>query len=187
MLTLKNEIMKKLNILIVLFVCCNVLNAQKYMTQNGVISFFSSTPVEDIEAINNQVSAVVNAENGEIAAVLLMKAFNFEKALMQEHFNEKFVESDKFPKSMFKGQILNFNALDLKKEREVSIKGDLTIHGVTKQVEVVGVVSKNDSTIELKIEFDVKPEDYKINIPGPVREKIAKSLEVNVNLIMSEM
>ena len=114
--------MKKVNILIILLLIGNLVHAQKYMTQNGVISFYSSTPVEDIEAINNQASGVINSDNGEIAAVLLMKAFNFEKALMQEHFNEKYVESDKSPKSMFKDQIVDYNELELNdKPTEINI------------------------------------------------------------------
>lgn len=180
--------MKKLNILLIFFVLANLVQAQKCMTQNGVISFFSSTPVEDIEAINNQVSAVLNTENGEMAAVLLMKAFNFEKALMQEHFNEKFVESDKFPKSIFKGQIIDFETLELNDSpKDVSIIGDLTIHGVTQKIETSGIISKSDSVVGLMVEFKVKPEDFDINIPGTVKDKIAKYLKVNVQLNMNEL
>lgn len=180
--------MKKLNILIVLFVFCNLLHAQKYMTQNGVISFFSSTPVEDIEAINNQVSAVVNTENGELAAVLLMKAFNFEKALMQEHFNEKYVESDKFPKSVFKGKIVDFDGLEVGNDPvTVMINGELTIHGVTNAVEVEGTISKNESVLNLSTTFNVLVADYDIKIPGAVKENIAKSIAVNVKLELNKM
>lgn len=180
--------MKKLNYLIILLLFTNVMHAQKYMTQNGVISFFSSTPVEDIEAINNQVSAVVNAKNGEIAAVLLLKAFNFEKALMQEHFNEKYVESDKFPKSIFKGKINDFASLKLKDEPvTLKISGELTIHGVTKPIEVEGKLSKNASVLILSTKFNVMVEDFDIKIPGPVMENIAKSIDVNVKLELNKM
>jgi polyisoprenoid-binding protein YceI len=158
------------------------------MTQNGVISFFSSTPVEDIEAINNQVSAVVNTENGELAAVLLMKAFNFEKALMQEHFNEKYVESDKFPKSVFKGKIVDFDGLEVGNDPvTVMINGELTIHGVTNAVEVEGTISKNESVLNLSTTFNVLVADYDIKIPGAVKENIAKSIAVNVKLELNKM
>lgn len=180
--------MKKFNFLIILFVFGNLLSAQKYMTQNGVISFFSSTPLENIEAINNQVSGVMNAENGEIAAVLLMKAFNFEKALMQEHFNEKYVESDKFPKSVFKGKIIDFEGLELNDEPiTVKISGELTIHGVTKPIEVEGKLSKNVSVLNLSTKFKVLVADYNIKIPGPVKDNIAKSIAVNVKLELNKM
>lgn len=164
------------------------LQAQKYMTQNGVISFFSSTPIEDIEATNNQVSSVINAENGEIAAILLMKAFNFKKALMQEHFNEKYVESDKFPKSIFKGKIANMGELQFNNDKEKAIiQGDLTIHGVTNPIEVVGTISQKGSDIELIVEFDVKVEDYNIKIPGTVRDNIAETIKVNLKFNMNKV
>lgn len=180
--------MKKFTILIALLVFGQLVNAQKYMTQNGVISFFSTTPVEDIEAVNNQVSAVLNVENGEIASVLLMKAFNFEKALMQEHFNEKFVESDKYPKSIFKGKISDFDASTLTEEPTAAkILGNLTIHGVTKEVEVYGMLSKSNSGINLSVEFTVEVADYEINIPGSVKDKIAKDLKVNADFNMNQI
>jgi len=165
------------------------MQAQRYMTQNGVISFFSSTPVEDIEAVNNQVSAVLNAENGEIAAVLLMKAFSFEKALMQEHFNEKFVESEKYPKSTFKGRLENFSEIQLKKgdEEEVVIKGSLTIHGVTKDIEVKGELFNDNGIIDLQFAFQVQVADYNIEIPGPVKEKIAKTIDIDAHFKMNKM
>lgn len=180
--------MKTLKIFLILCVIGQVAQAQKYITQNGVISFFSSTPVEDIEAINNQVSAVLNSENGDIAAVLLMKAFNFEKALMQEHFNEKFVESDKYPKSTFKGQILEFSTLELNENQtQVKLVGDLTIHGVTKRIEADGTLSQKGLALVLQVEFQVEVADYDIKIPGTVKEKIAKYLKVNARFEMNKM
>lgn len=181
--------MKKLRILIVTLVIAQSLQAQKYMTQNGVISFFSSTPVEDIEAVNNQVSAVLNAENGQIASVLLMKAFNFEKALMQEHFNEKYVESEKYPKSTFKGNITNINELDLSEgnANNVMIKGSLSIHGVNNEIEVSGVLMNVDGIMDLKFKFNVAVADYNIEIPGPVKEKIAKSITIDAHFKMNKM
>lgn len=181
--------MKKLGILLVMLVISQHIQAQKYMTQNGVISFFSSTPVEDIEAVNNQVSAVLNAENGEIASVLLMKAFSFEKALMQEHFNEKFVESEKYPKSTFKGKIVNFSGLKLKKgsAEEVVIKGSLTIHGVTNDIEVKGDLLNDKGVMDLQFAFQVQVADYDIEIPGPVKEKIAKTIDIDAHFKMNKM
>lgn len=164
------------------------LNAQKYMTQNGVISFFSSTPIEDIEAVNNQVSAVVNSETGEIAAVLLLKAFNFEKALMQEHFNEKYVESDKFPKSVFKGRILEFDKLNLNEEKgQVILKGELTIHGITNSIVVDGLLSQDGTSINLLLEFNVNVADYNIKIPKTVRDNIADNIKVTVKFKLDKV
>jgi len=181
--------MKKLGILLIMLVISQHMQAQRYMTQNGVISFFSSTPVEDIEAVNNQVSAVLNAQNGEIASILLMKAFSFEKALMQEHFNEKFVESEKYPKSTFKGKIENFSEIQLKKGdvEEVVIKGSLTIHGVTKDIEVKGKLFNDNGTMDLQFAFQVQVADYNIEIPGPVKEKIAKTIDIDAHFKMNKM
>ena len=180
--------MKKFVILMTMFVFAQNVQAQQYMTQNGVTSFYSTTPLEDIEANNNQVSAVINTENGEIASVLLMKAFNFEKALMQEHFNEKYVESEKFPKSTFKGKIVDFDKLKLNgKPEKVLIKGKLTIHGVTRDIEVEGDLSKTDSAMDLKFEFSVPVADYDIKIPGAVKDNIAKDIKVNSHFVMNKM
>jgi hypothetical protein len=181
--------MKKLKFLLIMLVISQSIQAQRYMTQNGVISFFSSTPVEDIEAVNNQVSAVLNAENGEIASVLLLKAFNFEKALMQEHFNEKYVESEKYPKSTFKGKIENFSDLKLAKgsAEDVIIKGELSIHGVTNKIEVIGKLLNDNGVMDLKFAFQVQVADYNIEIPGPVKEKIAKTIDIDAHFKMNKM
>jgi hypothetical protein len=158
--------------------------AQKSMTQNGTIRFFSKAPLEDIEAVNNQVSSVLNTENGDMAFSMLIKAFVFEKALMQEHFNEKYMESDKFPKSTFKGAVENWSSLKLSSTpTEVTVKGQLTIHGVTKDVAVKGKLTKtNDKTIAAEAVFTVNTDDYNITIPAAVKDNIAKNIEVTVKL-----
>lgn len=158
---------------------------QKYLTQSGTIEFFSETPMENIEAKNNQVSTVIDMEKGEIAFSLLMTAFAFEKALMQEHFNEKYVESEKFPKARFKGSITDFASLTLSDEPQtVEVKGELTMHGVTRPVVVKATLSQDSSgKIKAFSQFDVKPEDYEIKIPSAVRDNIASSIRVTVNAL----
>jgi polyisoprenoid-binding protein YceI len=118
------------------------LAAQQYFTKTGYISFYSSAPLEDITAENNQVTSIVDFGTGEMAFSLLMKGFHFEKALMEEHFNEKYVHSDKYPKSTFEGNITNIDNVDLTSdgEYEVDIEGKLTIHGVTKDVSTTGTI-----------------------------------------------
>lgn len=170
----------------VLFISLVVLSfagmAQKYMTQSGTIKFFSETPVENIEAVNNQVSTVLNAENGELVFSLLIKAFVFEKALMQEHFNEKYMESDQFPKSTFKGKLLDFSLDQLSSEfTDFKVKGELTIHGVTKEIEIVAQLKLDGDQIVAKSNFTVEVADYEIKIPSAVRENIAKTIEITVN------
>jgi polyisoprenoid-binding protein YceI len=156
--------------------------AQKFMTQNGTISFYSKTAVEDIEAVNNQVSSVVDLESGNMAFSLLMKAFTFEKALMQEHFNEKYIESEKYPKATFKGQIIDMGNVKIGTEpTEVKVKGQLTMHGESNEIECVGTLVKKGDQIIMNSTFPITVADYKIKIPSAVEENIAKTVEVKVN------
>ena len=157
-------------------------NAQKYITKNGYIGFFSGTPVEDIKGDNNQVASVIDISTGEIVFQVLIKSFKFEKALMEEHFNENYLESEKFPKSTFKGKITNLAAVDFSKpgQYEVIVEGDLNIHDVTNKVSVTGSIEVIPGGINANSKFNVVPEDYKIKIPAIVRENIAKIIEVTV-------
>lgn len=181
--------MKKIFLICILISSFIFLNAQKHMTRNGYISFFSSTPVEDIEAVNNQVASVLDAETGELVFQVLMRSFRFEKKLMEEHFNENYVESEKFPKSSFKGNITDFDAVDLQKDGkyEVTVEGELTIHGVTRNIKETGFLKVENGVISANSVFIIKPEDYEIEIPGVVREKIAKEIEVRVDMKYDKM
>lgn len=158
--------------------------AQKYMTQNGTIKFYSEAPLENIESYNNQVSSVIDFESGEMVFSLLMKAFNFEKALMQEHFNEKYVESSKFPKATFKGQLIDFNFSELgSEEMKVKIKGKLTIHGVTNDIETFATLKKTgDNKIKGKSTISILLEDYNIKIPSSVKENISKEIDITIEM-----
>lgn len=176
--------MKKVTLITAFLAIGLSLFGQKYLTRTGTIKFFSETDIENIEAINNQVSSVLNSENGEMAFTLLMKAFSFEKALMQEHFNEKYVESEKFPKAKFKGSIVDYSAKSITETpTEFTVKGSLTIHGVTNEIEVKETLHKtSDNRIVGKSTFTIKPEDYDIEIPSAVRENISKTIEINVKV-----
>lgn len=176
--------MKKIVIILIAVFSINTMFAQKYFTKKGHISFFSTTPIEDIEAHNYQSASVLNYENGEVAFSLLMKGFEFEKALMQEHFNEKFVESDEFPKAKFKGAIKDYKAFDLSKDEshKVVITGKMTIHGVTNTIEAEGVIVVKGREISAHAKFPLAIEKYEINIPSVVKDKIAK--EVSISVVM---
>ena len=173
-------------IIFLLFLSCLFFtaNAQKYMTKNGFIGFFGHTPMEDIKADNNQVASVLDTQTGELVFQVLIKSFHFDRALMEEHFNENYMESDKIPKSSFKGKINNLSAVDFKKNGtyEVTVEGDLTIHDVTNKITSKGAIEVISGGINANSKFNIVPEDYKISIPGVVREKIAKSLEVTVTI-----
>ena len=162
--------------------------AQKYMTRTGKVTFFSSTPVENIEAFNNDVSSVLYSKSGEVAFVVPIKSFKFEKALMQEHFNENYMESDKYPKADFKGKVTNLGDVNFAKDGNYSVKvaGALTIHGVTKNVSLPGTITVKGGSITTNSKFKVKTADYGIKIPAMVKNKIAEQIEVTVNSILSK-
>jgi hypothetical protein len=164
-----------------------MLNAQgKYFTRNGHIDFFSSTSVEDIKANNNKVTCVLDAETGDVEFAVLMMAFEFKKALMEEHFNENYVESEKYPKSNFKGQIINIEEIDFSVDGvfRAEVEGELSIHGETHEVIALGTLEIINGEVKIYSEFHVFPEDYNIEIPGVVRDKIAEELLITVDVLL---
>jgi hypothetical protein len=177
--------MKKTTFLLTLFFVFALANAQdKYMTKNGHIRFYSHTPMEDIDANNHQVGSIIDIKTGEIVFNALIKSFEFSRALMQEHFNENYMESDKIPNAKFKGQVLNIKDLDIKKDGNyaVDIKGDLTVHAVTKNITVKANLEVKDGKITGTSKFTVTAADFNISIPSVVKEKIAKEIEVTVEM-----
>lgn len=174
--------MKKIALIFTLALFVLSANAQKYMTKNGFIGFFSHTPMEDIKGDNNQVAGVIDIATGDMVFQALVKSFHFDRALMEEHFNENYMESEKFPKATFKGKITNLSAVNFTKNGtyEVTVEGDLTIHNVTNKVTNKGTIEIITGGINASSKFKIVPEDYKIEIPGVVREKISKDLEVTV-------
>lgn len=176
--------MKRKVLTFLLAILVLTVNGQKYMTRNGYIGFFSHTPVEDIKADNNQVASVIDISTGDLVFQVLIRSFHFEKAMMEEHFNENYLESDKYPKSTFTGKITDLSAIDFTKpgKYDVTVAGDLNIHNVTKKVDVKGNVEVLASGVNATSKFNIIPEDYNITIPGVVRNNIAKTLEVSVNI-----
>jgi hypothetical protein len=162
--------------------------AQKYITKNGYIKFYSETPVETIEAHNRQVNAALDIKTGDFVFKVLMKSFAFEKALMQEHFNENYVESHKFPNASFVGKVTNLDKInfDTKGEYEAMVEGDLTIHGVTKKISEKGKFMVGDGMITGESKFIVKPADYDIKIPKTVINNIAEEIEVTIEVKLEE-
>jgi hypothetical protein len=162
----------------------------KFGTRNGRVSFHSQTPIEKIEAENNKVSCVLDAGTGAIQFSMLIKAFEFEKALMQEHFNENYMESNTFPKAEFKGKVDGLSKDQATKAGSypVTVTGDLTIHGVTKTVTHPGTITVGkDGALKAESDFVVKPEDHGIAIPALVRDNIAKEITVKVRLDLPRM
>ncbi|ALW84774.1 hypothetical protein AUC43_06555 [Hymenobacter sedentarius] len=156
----------------------------KYMTKNGRVSFFSSSPLEDIEAKNQQVAAVLDFNTSQLAFAVPIKGFVFKRSLMQEHFNENYMESDKYPKATFSGRFLGFDAAALATAgpHNVQVEGDLTVHGVTHHIQVPASVELRGSQLIAFSMFPVAPADYNIQIPALVRDHIAKVVSVRVDL-----
>ncbi len=178
--------MKKAGIiLLVIIFCCSYCTSysQLYFTKNGRISFFSKTSLEDISANNNQVLSVVNMQTGALQFSLLNNAFYFPKAKMQEDFNDNYIESDKYPKSTFKGVITDIGTVNLNNDGnyQIHVKGDLMIHGITKNIAAAGMLNIKNGNISATASFKVLLADYNIKIPTIVVNKIAKEIEVTVS------
>lgn len=181
------KISKYLLIILISLTSISTVDAQKYFTRDGYISFFSSTSVEDIKAINSKVSCVLDSESGAIELAALMKAFEFKKALMEEHFNENYVESATYPKAAFKGKIEKIEDIDFTANgvHPVRVNGEMSIHGETNTVSAEGSLEVKDGNVIIKSEFYIVPEDYAIEIPGVVRDKIAKQLLITVEVTLA--
>ncbi len=183
--------MKKIILTASLFIAAATsVFAQKYLTRTGKISFNASAPgsPENIEAVNNEVANIVDVKSGEIVFQLPVKSFKFERALMQEHFNENYMESDKYPKSEFRGNITNAAEVNFAKDGtyEAKVSGKLTIHGVTNAVSVPGTITVKGGTLAVKAKFRVKLADYKISIPRVVEDKVNKEAVISLESSLTQ-
>jgi polyisoprenoid-binding protein YceI len=156
--------------------------SQLYSTRTGFAGFYSKTALEDIKGENNQVYAVIDAGKKNLAFAALLKGFIFPKELMQEHFNENYVESDKYPKTSFSGAYSGDVTLGKDGVYKVIVKGDLTLHNKTKSIEIPATLEVKAGHLVGMAEFKVKPEDFNIGIPSVVRDKIDKEITVKVNI-----
>ena len=158
----------------------------KFITRNGIIEFESQIETfEPIKAKQNSVTSVFDADTGEIAVLALVKGFRFKNALMEEHFNENYVESDTYPKTTFKGKILDFDINSVKNKHVM--KGTINIHGVDKTYDSIPVDVIIDKTkIRLQGKFVAPVKDFDIKIPKIVRKKIATDINVIFDLILQK-
>jgi hypothetical protein len=178
----------KVSLMVALFILATAFTNQatsgKYMTKNGKISFFSHTDMEDIAADNNKVSSVLDSKTGKVQIEVLIKSFKFKKALMEEHFNENYMESTKYPKSKFDGKIDDLAAIDFSKDGTYTsnISGNLTIKDKTNPVKTKGTFVVKGGKINGKAKFKVALADYNVTVPEVVKNKIAKEIELTVDL-----
>ncbi|MBY0433991.1 MAG: YceI family protein [Cyclobacteriaceae bacterium] len=167
--------------LILLFCTCTVVvQAQKFIAEKSAVSFFSKATIEDIKADNAKSSSIFNSETGEIAFSFPIKEFKFDKKLMQEHFNEKYMDSEKYPKSTFQGKIIDYQMTGTGAQ-SVKAQGKLTIHGITKDIDVPGTFEVEGNKITMKSKFMVKLEDYEVPRPQLLWKNIAEEIEISID------
>lgn len=180
--------MKKILIIALSLLGTQAMTSQKLMTRNGSIKFDASMPdLVEIAATNTGASCILDNATGDFVALALVKSFKFKSPLMEEHFNENYMESSKFPKATFKGKILNFNASQLNANKtNYDLEGELTIHGVTKKVKTKITLVEKGGKVNASSNFTVKCKDYNIEIPSLVREKFAENIKIWVDFDLGE-
>lgn len=162
--------------------------AQKIYTKNGSISFFSKSLLEDIAARNNEVMSVINQQTGELQFSVLIKSFRFKKSLMEEHFNEDYMESNKYPKAIFKGIIADLSKVNFNADGNypVTVNGDLTLHGITNKLTTKGIILIKNGVANAQSTFNITLADYKINIPALVKNNISKVIAITINCLYTQ-
>ena len=172
--------MKSLLTILCLIAIGNPVRAQRYISESSHISFFSETPLENIEAANTQSTSLFDSSTGQLVFSVSISSFEFAKSLMREHFNESYLESDKYPKATFKGTVNGFEKKEGK--QKVSATGELSIHGVVRKVTVEGIMEMNGGKIRLNTAFPVKLDDYQVKKPKVVFYNIADEIQVKINI-----
>lgn len=167
-------------ILTALIVSALSTEAQKYKSTTGSVTFFSEELLEDITAVNKKVKSVFDSQSGQIVFSMPITGFVFDKSLMQEHFNEKYMESEKFPKSTFSGAISGYTPGSA--NTEVWAEGDLEIHGVKQKIKVKGSIDFKGGKVKIHSVFMVKLVDYNIEVPSLMFQKIAEEIEVTLDI-----
>jgi|SRR5690606_32841461 len=173
----------KNSLLAILFLSAISFGQNKYITKTGTINFEASVPsFEEVAAKNNSVTAILNTENGEMAALAFVKAFRFKNALMEEHFNENYAESDKYPKATFKGKLLDFTFEALDGATKLFISGELEFHGITRHFSKIPAnLEQTNGKLILSGKFVAKASEFEIKIPKIVQNKVTDEVQVNFN------
>lgn len=172
--------MRKMQLIICVLMSFSA-RGQKFVSDRGFVKFFSQAAIEDITANNEKVTSIFDAGTGSIAFVVPINQFVFAKSLMQEHFNEKYMESEKYPRSTFQGRIVGYSP-EATSAQTVSAEGKLTIHGVTRDVTIPGQITRSDKGLSMTSKFMVELKDYKIEIPRLMWQNIAERVEVTLEL-----
>ncbi len=183
--------MKPFNIVavcIIAFIAILPVKGQKYFTKSGMVSFYSNSPMEKIEGITKSANCILDVTSGALEMAVLVKSLNFQKALMQEHFNENYMESNKFPKATFKGELTNIADIKLNTAGTYTakVKGNIMIHGVSKPIEIPVTFKSDGTKTSATTDFDLTVADFNISIPSLVKDNIAKIVKVSIKVDLEE-
>jgi hypothetical protein len=173
-------------LLIFFFMGFKTFAQDKKLTRTGTVIFEASVPsFEEVKAKNESVTCVLNIKTGEIASLVLMKAFRFKVALMEEHFNETYIESDKYPKATFKGTIQGFNINSISSvPKEFKMNGILELHGKSKEINTIITLRKVNDAIEINADFNVNSDEFNIEIPQMLTKKVSKKVNIKTNFLL---
>ena len=180
--------MKTTKILIIFCVLLSLqLHAQKYFTRSGITQFEASEKAfEPIEAINSSTTVLLDTNNGNIVSQVFMAGFQFKNALMQEHFNENYMNTHQYPKATFKGNLINFSLENLNSDERFELSGTLSVRGIEKSIETTVYAKEENNRIYVSGMFFVSPQDFKIKIPSIVRDKIANQIQIKIDYELIE-
>ncbi len=176
--------MKSIIILYLLILSISASGQDKYITKQGRAHFFSEAPLENIEALNKEVTSLIDFSKNEVVVSIPIKSFKFDKSLMEEHFNENYLESAKFPKATFQGIFKSTSVIDRTKDGiyPVLVEGKLTLHGVTNAIKTQGSIEVKSGNVIAKTAFKISIKEYNIDVPKLVIKNIAEIVDVTVDL-----
>jgi hypothetical protein len=173
----------KIFIVLLVFSFSSGIYAQKLITKEGKIKIFSQTPLFTIEAVNNKVASILNTQTGDIVVSTLVRSFKFREALVEEHFNENYMDSEKYPKAVFMGKIVNYHTIDFSKDGEYKavVVGKLTIHGTTNKIEDNAKIIVKDKKIRGELTFDVSLSAFNIRVEKTYKKAIKDEIKLRVD------
>ena len=178
--------MKQLYLLLLLLLSCFSFAQEKWITDSGTIKFEASVPLfEEISAQNNLVKCVINSEEKTIVCLLKIKDFEFKRDLMRTHFNEIYLESDKYPRATFKGRISNFDTNKISSKGTIlAMDGTIKIHGISKKMSANGIFKKKTNQLQLVANFIIDTDDFQIKIPSMILPRISKKVQTKIEFTL---
>ena len=178
--------MKKITLILLFSALTTAFSQEKFETNNGTIRFEASVPLfEEVKAKNEEVLCILDPKTSTISCVVLMKRFRFKMNLMETHFNENYIESNRYPKAIFKGKIEKFDLKDIDAVgKEYQIRGKLHIHGKSKMIVILAKLKKANQGIEFTANFALNTDDFRIEIPSIVRSKISKNVNTEISCLL---